>query len=255
VFTDPPYNVDYQGGMNASGQNNREGIQNDKMSQTAFFTFLSDFIKQAMGVCSGAFYICMGNSQIHTLRNAFDEGGGHWQNNIIWVKNHFTITRGDYQHQYEVIMYGYNAKTVNHYFVSDRNIPNVYEDLQDLKTHYDGEYTSIKFQGFEVKIKGKAEGTVMKKRQKTDIWRYDKPSRSEEHPTMKPVAMVCEAINNSSHRESIVYDPFGGSGSTLIACEKLNRKCRMMEIDPIYVDVIIQRWEKMFGQKATKVEN
>lgn len=253
VFTDPPYNVDYQGGMNAQGQNNREGIMNDKMSDSAFFQFLSDFIGQALEVCGGAFYICMGNSQIHTLRNAFEQRGGHWQNFIIWVKHHFTITRGDYQHQYEPILYGWNNKTINHYFLGMRNLSNVWEDLKDIKTEFDGEYTSIKFHGFEVKVKGKAEGIVRKKQMQTDIWRYDKPTKSDEHPTMKPVEMVEHAIENSSHRETIVYDPFGGSGTTLIACEKLNRKCRMMEIDPVYCQVIIDRWEKFTNKKAVKI--
>ena len=252
VFTDPPYNVDYQGGMNAHGQNLRPGIENDKMSSEAFHDFLSDFIKQAMEVCKGAFYICMGNSQIHTLRAAFEQQGGHWQNFIIWVKSHFTITRGDYQHQYEPIMYGWNGKTTNHYFVGMRNLSNVWEDINSIKSTFDGEYTSIKFSGFEIRIKGKAEGTVRKKQMHTDIWRYDKPAKSEQHPTMKPVAMILQAIMNSSHREHIVFDPFLGSGSTMIACERARRICYGAELDPKYCDVIIKRWEEYTKQKATK---
>jgi DNA modification methylase len=70
---------------------------------------------------------------------------------------------------------------------------------------------------------------------------------------MKPVIMICEAIENSSHRDGIVLDVFGGSGSTLIACEKLDRKCLMMELDPVYCDVIIQRWENFTGKTAEPV--
>ncbi|MFH1640467.1 MAG: DNA modification methylase, partial [Candidatus Omnitrophota bacterium] len=85
------------------------------------------------------------------------------------------------------------------------------------------------------------------------IWEVDKPSKSPEHPTMKPIALMENALLNSSQRNEICMDLFGGSGSTLIACEKLNRKCRMMEIDPIYCQVIIDRWEKFTNQKASKL--
>lgn len=242
VFTDPPYNVDYQGGMNAFTQNSREGIMNDKMPQEDFYKFLYDFLKESMKHCKGAYYVCMGNSQIHTLRNAFEQAGGHWQNYIIWVKNQFTITRGDYQHQYEVIMYGWNKETTNHYFIDNRDLSNVWEDLKKTNTKYDGEYTTISFSGFEVKIKGKAEGTIRKRQFKTDIWRHNKPTKSGMHPTMKPIELCATAINNSSKPGEIVLDSFAGSGSTLIAAEQTNRKCYSIELDPKYADVIITRW-------------
>ena len=79
---------------------------------------------------------------------------------------------------------------------------------------------------------------------------FDKPQRSELHPTMKPVALLEKLITNSSLRDQIVLDPFLGSGSTLIACEKLGRRCFGMEIDEHYCDVIIKRWEDFSGQKA-----
>lgn len=73
------------------------------------------------------------------------------------------------------------------------------------------------------------------------------------HPTPKPIELIAKALNNSSKQEDIVLDVFGGSGSTLIACEQLNRNCYMMELDPKYVDVIIQRWEEFTGKKAIKL--
>ena len=84
------------------------------------------------------------------------------------------------------------------------------------------------------------------------VWEIGR-DKGKLHPTMKPVALVSNALMNSSNRDSIVLDLFGGSGSTLIACEKLNRKCRMMEIDPIYCQVIIDRWEKYTNGKARKI--
>ncbi|HHW90844.1 MAG TPA: site-specific DNA-methyltransferase, partial [Clostridiales bacterium] len=81
----------------------------------------------------------------------------------------------------------------------------------------------------------------------------DRPSKSELHPTMKPIKLLARLIRNSSREKETVLDVFGGSGSTLIACEQLNRNCYMMEIDPKYCDVIIKRWEALTGEKAVKV--
>lgn len=88
---------------------------------------------------------------------------------------------------------------------------------------------------------------------KTSIWPFDRPHKSDLHPTMKPVALVAEAILNSSKKGDIVTDIFGGSGTTIIACEQTGRECRMMELDPHYCDVIIKRWEEFTGKKAEKV--
>jgi DNA modification methylase len=90
-------------------------------------------------------------------------------------------------------------------------------------------------------------------RDQGDVWFVNKPVRNELHPTMKPVELVERAVNNSSKSRDIVLDCFGGSGTTLIACEKLNRQCRMIELDPKYVDVIVKRWEEFTGKKAELV--
>jgi DNA modification methylase len=87
-------------------------------------------------------------------------------------------------------------------------------------------------------------------RKQSDLWEVDRPSKSELHPTMKPIELVQKSIVNSSKPGNIVLDSFGGSGSTLIACEQTNRKCRMVELDPKYCDVIITRWEKFTGKTA-----
>jgi DNA modification methylase len=87
-------------------------------------------------------------------------------------------------------------------------------------------------------------------RDQGDVWHYDKPARNDLHPTMKPVALVERAIRNSSKTHDIVLDPFGGSGSTLIACEKSGRQARVVELDPKYCDVIVQRWQDWAGAKA-----
>jgi DNA modification methylase len=87
-------------------------------------------------------------------------------------------------------------------------------------------------------------------RKQSDLWEIQRPARSELHPTMKPIELVQKSIVNSSRPGNIVLDSFGGSGSTLIACEQTNRKCRMVELDPQYCDVILARWEKFTGKTA-----
>jgi DNA modification methylase len=88
-------------------------------------------------------------------------------------------------------------------------------------------------------------------RDQGDVWFVDKPARNDLHPTMKPVALVERAVRNSSKSRDIVLDPFGGSGSTLIACEKTGRQARLVELDPKYCDVIVQRWQEWTGEQAT----
>ena len=100
---------------------------------------------------------------------------------------------------------------------------------------------------------GEARLHPLEDRKQCDVWDFERPKRSDEHPTMKPVALVARAIQNSSNRGDSVLDLFGGSGTTLIACEETDRNCFMMELDPHYVDVIIKRWENMTGEKAARV--
>ena len=88
---------------------------------------------------------------------------------------------------------------------------------------------------------------------RTTIWKYDKPRKCDLHPTMKPVELVANCLKDCTKEGMSVLDVFGGSGTTLIACEQLNRKCFMMELDPHYCDVIIARWEKLTGKNARRI--
>lgn len=89
-------------------------------------------------------------------------------------------------------------------------------------------------------------------RKQTTVLEFNKPNRNAEHPTMKPIELFAYQIQNSSRKGDIVLDSFGGSGTSIIACEQLNRKCYMMELDPHYCDVIVARWEKLTGKMAQK---
>jgi len=253
VFTDPPYNIAYEGGMNAQGQNKREGILNDKMSPADFLTFLFKVCANLVEFCDGGIYICMSSSEIPNLRDAFAKGGGHYQSLIVWVKNTFTLSRCDWQNQHEPILYGWPARVKNHYFAGFRDQGNTWANLEVLKPIIEDGKTIIKIGDVHLELEGIVQGRICDKRGQTDIWREKKPSKSPEHPTMKPVALVAKAITASSQRGEIVMDLFGGAGSTLIACENTGRKCFTMEIDPHYVDVTIARWEKLTSRTAEKV--
>jgi site-specific DNA-methyltransferase (adenine-specific) len=86
------------------------------------------------------------------------------------------------------------------------------------------------------------------------VWEMEKEHVCDLHPTMKPIPLVGRAVGNSSKEGDIVIDLFGGSGSTMIACEQMHRRARLMELDPHFCDVIIARWEKLTGKKAVKVD-
>ena len=129
----------------------------------------------------------------------------------------------------------------SHYFIDDRTQGTVIEDAAvDYRKLKKDELLRLVLKLTDVTIPN------------TIIYE-DKPTRNDVHPTMKPVKLMARLIRNSSRQGQLVIDTFGGSGSTLIACEQLNRKCYMMELDPHYCDVIIARWEKLTGKEAVKV--
>ncbi|MFZ2152274.1 MAG: DNA modification methylase [Minisyncoccia bacterium] len=257
VFTDPPYNVDYQGGGSYAehGTPKREKIENDKMSTEDFNTFLNLSIRNMLNNCTGSFYICMSSKELASLKEVFEKNGSHWQSFIIWVKNTFTLSRSDWQNQYEPILYGWNDSNKKHYFTGFRDEGNVWENLEKLKPSYNSEkdITDIKLGNHHLQIKGKVEGYVCRKNDSVDIWYEKKPIRSVEHPTMKPVALVAKAIKASSILGGGVLDLFVGSGTTIVASEETGRICFAMEMEPKYVQVCIDRWQLLTGKEALKL--
>jgi len=143
----------------------------------------------------------------------------------IWVKNSLVLGRQDYQWQHEPVLCGDKDDNLDEED-TDNWEPIVYGWNPELKHLWHSN-----------------------RKQKT-VWYFDKPNRSKEHPTMKPIKLIAYPIQNSSLPRNIVIDLFGGSGSTLIACEQTNRICYMMELDEKYCDVIIKRYEEFTGKKA-----
>ena len=193
VFTDPPYNMSFNG---RSG--NFEIIKNDDLNKEDFKKFIDRFINMLENINPKTYYICCNWFFYGILQLRLEPKAC-----IVWAKNNFGLGKG-YRHQHEFIL----------------------------------------FKGF-IKENIKNE---------TDLWTINKDVKYM-HPTQKPIEISSRAIQNSSEKDDIILDMFGGSGSTLISCEQLNRKCYMMELDPKYVDVIIGRWEKFTGKKAVKIND
>ncbi len=221
VFTDPPYNVAYDESFRKTEKPETPRlIKNDNLGNE-FQGFLTQAMTNILEHTNGSVYVCMGGSELHTLYHAFEDAGGKFEAYIVWVKNTFTLSRSKYQHQHEWMVFG--------------NTESVYKEQH------------------EAILLGKNPGDTAPwygGRNQTDVWNFDKPTNNDLHPTMKPVALIERAINNSSRIMDIVLDAFGGSGSTLIAAEKTNRRCRMIELDEKYVDTIVKRWQEFTGRDA-----
>lgn len=242
MVTDPPYNVDY--GSTVAGKNKsktRDGstIANDNLSDDEFYQFLSAFYKAAEKVLKkGApIYIFHSTKETVNFTRAMTDAGFKYSQTLIWLKNHFTLGRQDYQWKHEPILYGWK-EGAGHYFIDDRTISTVLEGVtENLRKMNKAELIDL-----IEKILG-LPNTVIED---------NKPSKSPDHPTMKPITLCAKLIYNSSHEGDTVYEPFGGSGSTLIASEQLNRKCCAIELEPKYCDVIVRRYRELCPEAEIK---
>ena len=237
LLTDPPYNVDYTGKTKDALK-----IQNDKKDDADFRRFLIDAFTAA-DVClreGAAFYIWHADSEGYNFRGAAQDIGWRVRQCLVWNKNVFVMGRQDYQWKHEPCLYGWKEGKA-HYFIDARNEETVISDREEINPKRMKKDELVKF--VEDILADKISTTVMNE---------DRPSRSEDHPTMKPIKLMARQIQNSSKPGWTVLDPFGGSGSTLIACEQLNRRCRCAELDPRYCDVIVDRWETFTGGTAKR---
>jgi DNA modification methylase len=193
--TDPPYNIDYEG-----GSKKREKIANDKLDDFPKFlydvyTTISTALKKG-----GAIYVWHASSETHNFIQQFLNAGFLFKSYIVWNKNNSTFGRSDYHWKHEPCIYGW-LDGASHKWCGDRK--------------------------------------------QTTVWDIERPSRSDEHPTMKPIPLCSKPLENSSVEGDIVLDVFLGSGSTMVASHQLKRKCYGMELDPKYCDVIVKRMIKL----------
>lgn len=213
-------------------------IMNDDMDNESFKNFLSDvyacyFMTLKAG---GVIYVAHADSERANFTQCYKESGLKLSQVLIWVKQSGTLSRQDFNWQHEPILYGWKEGAA-HYFCGDFTRTTIIDDDIDLKK-------MTKPQLHELVNSYRTE-------QKTTALRENRPSRSELHPTMKPVNLVQRMIEWSSVQKDVVLDLFGGSGSTLMACVNAGRYARLMELDPKYCDVIVKRWQDFTGQQAT----
>ena len=233
VITDPPYNVAYEG-------SNGLTIQNDNMPEAQFVAFLTDaFTQMRRNMKAGApFYIWHAETEGGAFRQSCSAALGKVRQMLIWNKNSFTMGHQDYQWKHEACIYGW-TDGAGHFFVDDRTQATVIEDKRiDINKLKKEEMRELLRDIFSDKIS-------------TTVLNEDKPSKNGDHPTMKPLKLLARLVKNSSRQGEIILDTFGGSGSTLITCQQLGRRCYTMELDPKYADVIVKRYLKFTGEKST----
>ena len=242
MVTDPPYNVDYGSAVKGKHESqSRQGslIANDNLSDDEFYQFLLAFYKAAeKGLKKGApIYVFHSTKETVNFTRAMENAGLKCAQTLVWYKNHFTLGRQDYQWIHEPILYGWK-EGAGHYFIDDRSLPTVNEELRlNLRKMSKVELVELVEKILDLP------STVIKD---------NKPSKSPDHPTMKPITLCAKLIYNSSHEGDTVYEPFGGSGSTLIASEQLNRKCCAIELEPKYCDVIVRRYKELCPEAEIK---
>lgn len=235
VLTDPPYNMAYEGAGNTPDEKRKKNkILNDNMSDTDFEIFLSKVYSTMFeGMKDGAscyvFYKELGNGVFIT---AMEKGGLTFKQELIWVKNQIVLGGSKYQSMYEPCLFGCKGKSVANWYVGRRE-RSVIESIDDMN--------EFELRNAILDLMSNIE---------TDIVREQKTLKNDLHPTMKPIKLLARFIRNSSKADDSILDLFGGSGSTLIACEQMNRNCSMLELEPKYCDVIIKRWEAFTGGTA-----
>ena len=232
ILTDPPYNVAYEGGTK-----DKLAIMNDNMDDESFRAFLQDAFCAGDSALKkgGAFYIWHADSEGFNFRYACKAVGWEVRQCLIWNKNALVLGRQDYQSKHEPCLYGWKSGA-SHYFVKNRKLTTVLNDGVDIDVMTSDELREL----------------IREITEQSSVINENKPTRNGEHPTMKPVGLLSRQIRNSSRIGENVLDLFGGSGSTLVACEQLDRVCYMMELDPKYCDVVVKRWETLTGEKAKK---
>lgn len=239
VFTDPPFNIgwDYDDrGRNRFNPKHKaskvfkKSIFEDKWKPEDFVNFLTTVFSLAYTYTKDemTLYVCYGGKYQSWTIEAMELNNFHYSQNLLWVKERMIPMPGQlYHHLYEGIAVGWKKGKKHH-----RNFEYNLEDVFAFDRDRFGEFINLMI----------------------DVWYEERDIlNTYEHATQKPIRLPGRAIKVSCPIDGLVIDFFGGSGSTLLACEQLERLCRMIELNPRYCDVIIGRWEKMTGLKAEKL--
>lgn len=213
LWSDPPYGINYMGGGKAALTIANDDAEGLPALLRDAFAVANDVLEPG-----APFYIAhpAGALSLEFLLAA-REAGWRIHETLVWVKDSLVLGHSDYHYRHEPILYGWTAGPGR----SGR-----------------GSHEGSRWYGDNAQ---------------TSVFEIPRPKRSEEHPTMKPVELVARCITNSTKKGDIVFEPFAGSGTTLVACEGIGRACRAVEIDPRYVDACVARFEACSGETAVLV--
>lgn len=217
LLTDPPYNVDYTGGTGLK-------IKGDKQPDEAFRKFLGDAFAAADTVLKpgGAFYVWYADSEAYNFHGATRDVGWKLRQVLVWRKSSLVLGKQDYHWMHEPSLYGNKeGGDVAWYIPEHENATYGWKDGSAHEWHSD--------------------------RKQTTVLEFDKPKKSADHPTMKPVALFQYLMENSTAPGAVVLDSFAGSGTTVIAAAQAARLARVCELDPFYAEVILRRWQTFSG--------
>lgn len=226
ILTDPPYNVNYAG---SDGQT----MENDNQPEQQFIDFLTAAMRQAFAHTKpgGAIYVWHADSNGLEFRHAFRTAGFDLKQCLIWVKNSLVMGHQDYHWKHEPCLYGWKPGAA-HYFTPDRTKSTVIEDELELRKLSKADLLKMLEEIFADKTK-------------TTVLRFNKPTKNDVHPTMKPVVMLAELIDNSTKPGELVLDQFVGSGSTMVAAHQLGRTCYAVDLAPEFCQVTLDRMRKL----------
>lgn len=239
LCTDPPYGVNIKG-----GEGGEMTIAND--SPTDLPVLLTGAFKQSVKWAGkkAAFYVAAPHGpQFFEFGKAILETGMHWKQTLIWSKNHIVLGRSDYQPKHEVIFYGNFGQ--GRIWNGGRRQKSVIEEAKKRVSYLSAELLQILYEDQAFVVEGQNLSTYQVE---PDVLEVEKPQKNELHPTMKPLKLMRRMIRNSSNEGDIVYEPFSGSGSTILACENEGRICKAIELLPKYVAVDLQRWLDATGK-------
>lgn len=219
LWTDPPYGVSYEAKAGT--------IANDDLPDSELELFLSDLLTLAHERIrkGGASFVCAPSTDLFDVFATVLRRIGVRRHTIVWVKDRFVLGRADYHYRHESIFAG----TVG------------------------GEGDELEASPIAYGWVGGAAHLAPPNRRQDTVWNVPRPSRSADHPTMKPVELPARAIRNHTREGDLVLDVCAGSGSVVSACEQLGRRARMVELDERYCDVIVRRWEALTGREAQRL--
>lgn len=232
IYSDPPYNINLDYNKGISGKKNYGGQTNDNKSEIDYLEFLRKSLQNGLSISKSDCHVFYWNDENHIglIQSLFKEIGIENKRTCLWIKNGFSPTPNiAFNKSYEACIYGTLGK------------PYISDSLKNLNEIMNKEI-------------GSGNRTIDDILDLLNIWLVKRlPGGDYEHPTEKSPTLHEKALRRCTKIGDTVLDLFGGSGSTLIACEQLKRKCLTVEIEPIFCDLIISRYQKLTGKEVVYV--